>query len=94
MNILFFTVVSVIAIVLRYAGRDFLSDDMCIFLMPWYDTVKAMGGIKGLGTQVGDYNVLYQTLIAFMTGLPGQSMYLFKIFSVIFDFLLAFTCAW
>lgn len=93
-NILFFTVVSVIAIVLRYAGRDFLSDDMCIFLMPWYDTVKAMGGIKGLGTQVGDYNVLYQTLIAFMTGLPGQSMYLFKIFSVIFDFLLAFTCAW
>lgn len=93
-NILFFAVITVLAIVLRHAGRDFFSNDMGAFLVPWHDQVSALGGFKGLGTQVGDYNVLYQTLIAFMTCLPGEAMIKFKVLSIIFDFLLAFASAW
>ncbi|MBR3772211.1 MAG: hypothetical protein IKL07_08080 [Clostridium sp.] len=93
-NVLFFAIISVIALLLRWAGRNFLSADMYGFLMPWYETLKNAGGVKGLGEQVGDYNVLFQTLIAFMTYLPVKNIYLFKALSIIFDYLLAFSCAW
>lgn len=94
-NILFFAVITILAIVLRAAGRDFRSNDIEAFLIPWYTQIQSMGGIKGLGTQVGDYNVLFQTIIAIMTYLPGEDpMMKFKVFSIIFDFLLAFASAW
>ena len=79
-NVLFFIIVSLLGIYVRYAGRDVLSGDMAECLQPWFDSIKQAGGVKALKYQVGDYNVLYQTCIAFMTYFKGNSMYIFKIF--------------
>lgn len=68
--------------------------DLTKFLLPWYDTIKANGGLRALGEQVGDYNVLYQFLIALMTYLPVKPLYAYKILSIGFDYLLAGACAY
>lgn len=93
-NVLFLIVVSVIGLYIRYAGRDVVSGDMSTCLQPWYDTIKQGGRLKALKNQIGDYNILYQTLIAFMTYFKGSSIYWYKGLSVVFDFVLAFSSAW
>jgi Gpi18-like mannosyltransferase len=65
------------------------SEDALRYLLPWYDTIRENGGIRSLGIQVGDYNLLYQFLIALMTYLPIPALYAYKGLSIIFDFLLA-----
>lgn len=45
-----------------------------------------------LTTQVGDYNLLYQMIIYFLTYLPGDPIHLYKLLSVVFDFSLAAGC--
>lgn len=91
---LFFIVVTALAIVIRYKGRNFMSNDMETFLLPWYDSIKAGGGLKALSQQYGDYNILFQTIIAFMTYSSIDSVILFKLLSIVFEFGLAFACAW
>lgn len=54
---------------------------------------KGNGGVKALHTQIGDYGFPYQFLIALMTYFPIQAVYLYKITSCLFDFLLAYCCA-
>ena len=68
--------------------------DLTAFLLPWYDTIKARGGLSALSEQVGDYNVLYQFLIALMTYLPIKPLYAYKLLSIGFDYLLAGTGAY
>lgn len=63
------------------------------FLIPWYDSIKAQGGLRSLKEQVGDYNLLYQTLVAFMTYLPGSCVQYYKALSIVFDYWLAFASA-
>lgn len=67
----------------------FISGDMEGFLIPWYEVIKSAGRVRCLAKQVGNYNVLYQTLIAFMTYIPANPVYQYKTLSVIFDYLLA-----
>lgn len=93
-NILFFIVVSMIGLYIRYAGREMVSSDMYSCLQPWYDAIKQGGRVKALKNQVGDYNVLYQTVIALMTYFKGGSLYWFKGVSIVFDYALAFSSAW
>lgn len=88
-EIIFFICISILALIIRISGKDFVSGDMQYFLIPWYDEIKSSGGINSLGRQTGDYNLLYQTIIAFLTYIPVNSIYLYKILSVIFDFALA-----
>ena len=77
------------ALFLRYVFRDNISDDMSICLLPWYDRISDMSLKEVLRTQIGDYNLLYQIVIFFLTKIPGQAIYKYKILSVIFDFILA-----
>lgn len=42
-----------------------------------------------MGTRVGNYNFLYQTLIAALGYLPIKSLYAYKILSCVFDLVLA-----
>lgn len=90
-NICYFyvAVITIISIVIRYAFKDFESGDMGVFLLPWYHQIEANGGLSSLSEQVGDYNILYQTIIAFFTYLPISPIYEYKILSSIFDYLLA-----
>jgi len=90
--LLFAAAISVIAALTRLCGLDWHSGDYDGFLHPWYDAIKANGGLAGLGEQVGNYNVLYQICIALMTYLPIHPLTAYKGLSVLFDYLLA-ACA-
>lgn len=82
---------SVLGLALRYIGRAHISYDMSTFLIPWTEQIKSNGGLFALGSQIGDYNIPYQFLLAFMTYLPVRIEYSIKILSIIFDYLLAFS---
>lgn len=93
-QLLFFIIITFLAIWIRFEGRETISGDMYSCLVPWFDEIKDMGGIRALSEQVGNYNLLYQTIISLMTYIPMDAMYLYKIFSCIFDFALALSAAY
>lgn len=86
---LFAGIVSILAALLRLNGLSMESVDYQGCLGPWYYTIRDNGGLKGISQQVGDYNVLYQLLIALMTYLPFYPLYMYKALSVFFDYLMA-----
>ena len=83
-------IIIISGILVRFWCRDVLSMDMKYCLLPWYDELKSMDLHTALTTQVGNYNMLYQLIIYIMTKLPIEPIYMYKIFSVIFDFIMAF----
>lgn len=89
---IFFFATSIIALCMRYAGIDYVSNDMKGFLLPWYETI-ANNGSNALKDQVGDYGLLYQTIIFLLVKFPLFSADTkYKLVSIFFDFLLA-SCA-
>jgi Gpi18-like mannosyltransferase len=92
-NILFMLAITGLAIVVRYAGRDFVSGDMTWFLLGWFQKIADNGGIHSLKNQVGDYNILYQTIVALFTYIGDKSIYYYKILSIFFDFCMAISAA-
>ena len=91
-NILFFGIISIVAFIIRYKGLDMISGDMYVYLIPWYDEITSRGGMWSLSKQVGDYNILYQFLIAILTYLPIDKIHAIKYISIIFDYALACAC--
>lgn len=93
-NILLFLLgaVTVIAVIVRFCGIDFQSDDFNSFLNPWWSVIQ-QNDFTGLATQVGNYNIPYQIIIYLMTLLPLKALYAYKIVSIIFDFILAISAA-
>lgn len=79
----------VLGVVMRMSGWDYISRDAEVFLLPWFDKIKELGGFAALRQQVGNYNIPYQTLIALMTYLPVDPLSQYKLLSVVFDFVLA-----
>lgn len=92
-HIAFLIIMSILGLMIRLSGRDFLSADMYSCLIPWFEEIKANGNVRALSSQVGNYNLLYQTLISFMTYLNGNCVYYYKALSILFDYLLAFYSA-
>lgn len=91
--VLFFGIISLLAFYIRFAGFDYVSGDMSAFLIPWFNQIRDGGGIVSLKSQIGNYNILYQTLIAFLTYFKIDCVWLYKLLSVVFDYLLAFFAA-
>ena len=83
--------ITLLSMLIRYGLRDIVSGDADLCLLPWHDEIKNGGGLKMLGQQVGNYNILYQTLIAILTYLPIKPLYAYKILSIFFDYCLALT---
>ena len=79
----------IIGALMRLAVRNFVSEDAYNYLLGWYDDIKNAGGFKALSAQVGNYNVLYQTLIALFTYLPIPALFAYKGLSIVFDLLLS-----
>ena len=79
----------IIGALMRLVSRNFVSEDAYNYLLGWYDDIKNAGGFKALSEQVGNYNVLYQTLIALFTYLPIPALFAYKGLSIVFDLLLA-----
>ena len=92
--IFLFLFITLLAIEMRYIGKDFLFEDMENAFIPWFKTMKEGGGLPALGRQVGDYSLIYQTMVAFLTYIDANPVYIFKTVSGIFDFLIALSLAY
>lgn len=95
-SILFFFVITLLSILARVVLFPYISGDMRAFLLPWYKKFVAGGGLKVLKSSVGDYNLLYQTIIALIAQFKIKAkiyMFIIKGISVIFDYVLAFSVA-
>ena len=51
--------ISICGLAIRYLGRGFISGDMRIFLVPWWNKIAELG-TDSISTQVGNYNIPYQ----------------------------------
>lgn len=91
-DILLFLIVTCMAILARIPGLDYISEDMTDHLLPWAEQFRANPGFSAMRSQIGDYNILYQTLIVLICRLPGSMVYLYKYISIFCDFLLAVIC--
>ena len=80
--------ITLLAVLVRYYGKNYLSDDMTGCFLPWYEYFKT-NGVPGLKEQVGDYNLIYQTILALMARTNYQPVYMIKMLGIVFDFVLA-----
>jgi Gpi18-like mannosyltransferase len=79
----------IVAVLARYAGRHEQTRDMYIFQV-WYDKLRAAGGWRGLGKEIGNYNAPFLYLLWFSSFLPGSLIIKIKLVWTAFDVLLAF----
>lgn len=87
--VLSFIAITILALMARYAVRNTVSLDYIHFLEPWYNTLKANGGLSALANFPGDYNAPYMTILALMTYTPLSPIIAIKLISIAFDFALA-----
>lgn len=87
--VLFNILISVISLLIRLTLIQFRTSDYNGCLHPWMVAIKQNGGIFALGKQIGDYNIVYQFLIAIGSYIPINDLYLYKGLSILFDFILA-----
>jgi len=87
--VIFLIFVTIISVVLRYSVKDFVSKDFKVYLLPWYEEMQKKGGLEALNTNVGNYNMLYQFLVALLTYLPINPLTGYKVLSCVFDYGLA-----
>jgi hypothetical protein len=81
-----FTAVTVLAFVMRLTMFDDVTWDYQGGYLEWYKQIKANGGLT---EAVGDYTLPYQTFIYLLTLTNIPPLYGFKLFSVLFDYLMA-----
>jgi len=87
-----FLIVSAIAtlsMLLRVLYFEVTTSDYTNFLLPWTERLRLLGGFRGLGQEIGNYNVPYMVLLALFSYLKTPVLYLIKLTSVLFDILLA-----
>jgi Gpi18-like mannosyltransferase len=77
-------------LIARISLFEHVTLDYLNFLKPWSEHIKAGGGFKALSGQIGNYNIPYLAFLALISYLPANDLYLIKLFSVIFDLILAF----
>lgn len=77
------------ALYLRLSCLDYQTLDYQTFLTKWVAFFRNNGGFSALKQPVGDYNVPYLYFLAAISYLPVPDLYLIKLFSILFDILLA-----
>lgn len=90
--LIFAVLITLIGAVLRISGIDFESGDYKDFLSGWWNQIEPYG-LLSMKTQIGNYNIPYQFLIAVFTYLPLGALYSYKTMSIVFDLVLAVSCA-
>ena len=78
-----------LAFFLRVLILDHATLDYQDFLSRWVEHFRVNGGISALKDPVGNYNVPYLYMLALLSYLPIPDLYGIKLFSVLFDILLA-----
>lgn len=77
-----------LAMLARVSMLDFVTADYMSFLSPWVEMFRE-GGFGTLAQNVGDYNLLYQYFLLLVSKSSLHDLYLIKLLTVLFDFLLA-----
>ena len=80
------------AILLRILWMDYQTLDYVNFLSQWVRYFRDNGGFAALSGNIGNYNIPYLVFLALFSYIPVNDLYLIKILSCLFDFLLAFAC--
>jgi len=81
---------TLLALYLRFLLRNFVSGDYRDYLSRWINFFRDNSGAHAIKNLQSDYNVIYQYFLIIVSYLNLNDLYLVKIFSIIFDFLLAF----
>ncbi len=77
------------AFFLRAACMDYVSYDYRDFLSVWAAFFRDNGGFAAIRQDIGDYNVPYLYFMAAISYLPVPDLYAIKLFSILFDVVLA-----
>ena len=63
------------SLAIRIFNLGYISRDFTDFLLPWFNEIKAQGGLVSLGQTIGNYNVLYMFLLSLLSYLPIDPLY-------------------
>lgn len=85
---LFTGLVMAVLMLARTAMLDYQTADYVSFLSLWTQVFRE-GGFHTLAENVGDYNLIYQYLLLLIAKAPVKDLYLIKLVTVVFDYLLA-----
>lgn len=77
------------AMLARVFCLDYASGDYNSFLTHWYEFFRSNGGFRAIAQSVGDYNVPYLYFMAAISYFSLPDLYLIKLFSILFDVILA-----
>lgn len=80
------------AMLARALCMDHTTNDYEMFLCRWYAYFKTNGGFDAIVGSVGDYNVPYLYFIAAISYCDVPDLYLIKLFSILWDIVLAWGC--
>ncbi|MGN0995655.1 MAG: glycosyltransferase 87 family protein [Candidatus Ventricola sp.] len=72
----------------RVSMLDYVAADYTYFLSGWTQMFRE-GGFSMLAKNVGDYNLLYQYALLLIAKTPLHDLYLIKLLTMVFDYLLA-----
>lgn len=86
---LFIGVVTLLTLMGRMSLWHFVSGDYREYLGPWLDTIRHLGGLRSIGTQIGDYSAPYHYLLAMMTYTPLGNHAIIKVTSTAADYVMA-----
>lgn len=78
-----------LALFIRVLFLDHVTLDYETFLHKWVEHFRQFDGFAALKDPVGNYNVPYLYVLAFLSYLPIPDLYGIKLFSILFDILLA-----
>ena len=88
-----FIAVSVIAFMIRFSFFPQRSSDWQIFIADWINKLREHPGLSGIGENIGEYNVPYMLFLNIVAKTPFEDLYEVKLFSILFDYLLAAAAA-
>lgn len=77
------------AMLLRGLCMEHETLDYQNFLTRWVQTLRAQGGLRALGQNIGNYNIPYLFFLALFSYVDLRDLYLIKLLSILFDVLLA-----
>lgn len=86
---IFYIIITILALVVRLLVIKMPNGDYLNCLYPWFNELLENGGFKALNRSIGNYNMPYLTILAFLTYLPIKSMVSIKFVSIIFDYICA-----
>lgn len=86
---LYVLILSVLAVFVRKPLWNFASGDYNSFLRHWWTEIKALKGLSGFGSTIGDYSPAYKYFITIATKFTDDSLHAYKYFSCFFDYVLA-----